>query len=831
MFKIKNKIIAYLLSATVAFSAVNIPQGVKAEEASQTEQATVDVATNTDPAAHKTSQTEGEIISEESEEYNLNYYINSNYKTEVAVPELPYEQDIPNTSINPDTDAEDIIEESSEQVEGLYLDSSGWDIENYNEAGLYHKAFKASFNIAKYYVNNFRIEYRWYALRESDNTWLEIKGWNSSNSVEWTPDRYGSYIITCMVRQYNKPDTMSYISTLYDYSPYIQGICQMPYTGEGGGYLIGISSDNAASVEMLILDCTLYMQGLDAWVYTTGRCGLTDNGLWTVWQPKYGYFWTLFRAYDEAGNMVDERCYGFANIGVEVPPAENREIENIWPGYGNDNPADVTKYSYEIIPLLAPFNDYYYVKTDNPYPGYIRFVDKDSKYYTDDEKSSDAPCAIRYSTYRYSDVEYEDYETGRVKGGYIFVRDTGYNMDGGELSLQQANDEYVVKYYNGYYTSNSPKYTDTGITVSCPEVKSSIQYLIDNYTSSDKDFFENMNSVSAGLHSLALYPKGVSDTSKPYDDPYPCLCVSPYYELGLNDHYETMYQSGNSVFFEAVHPYVLHSTSFPGTLVSVAKALEPDCEVTSGGVHYLIKVTYNGETRSYGGAGSGTYDNFYSKYIEKLYKFDGSSNDFAYYGTLSGIAEKYNDYQAKTEAELDIYKSQLRGDIFQEKTKGGTWIRVGIEGSSGVGYAYICDTNGYSSSVEDAWVDGRFINDNNCWYKGAHFGDTYNYGSFVEDSAKADIIIRNKTFVDYYGNTVTRDVRYEYNSSTDDWRAPYSYVGRNWYSSSMVLPDYMILTKDQVQAMVDSGEIDKNTDTPPEHGLIYDGSAEPGTAF
>jgi len=99
---------------------------------------------------------------------------------------------------------------------------------------------------------------------------------------------------------------------------YISGTCQMPYDGEGGGYLIGVASKPVTpsnyTCELLVLDCNLYLQGLPAWIYQSGKCNFYEGGMWTVWQPKYGYFWTLFRIYDEQGNIVDEVCYGFANI-------------------------------------------------------------------------------------------------------------------------------------------------------------------------------------------------------------------------------------------------------------------------------------------------------------------------------------------------------------------------------------------------------------------------------------------------------------------------------------------------------------------------------------
>ena len=98
----------------------------------------------------------------------------------------------------------------------------------------------------------------------------------------------------------------------------IKETCQIPYTGEGGGYLIGFSSafntNQAYRYEILILDCNLYIQGKDPWIYSTGQCCVEGNTFWTVWQPVYGYYWTLFRLYDEDGNMLDERCYGFANV-------------------------------------------------------------------------------------------------------------------------------------------------------------------------------------------------------------------------------------------------------------------------------------------------------------------------------------------------------------------------------------------------------------------------------------------------------------------------------------------------------------------------------------
>lgn len=98
----------------------------------------------------------------------------------------------------------------------------------------------------------------------------------------------------------------------------IVGICQMPNPGQGGGFLIGVETTPLEKgnykYEILILDCTLLARGEDAWIYTTGKFETGTNSAWIVWQPEYGYYWTLFRIYDEKDNLLDEKCYGFQNI-------------------------------------------------------------------------------------------------------------------------------------------------------------------------------------------------------------------------------------------------------------------------------------------------------------------------------------------------------------------------------------------------------------------------------------------------------------------------------------------------------------------------------------
>ena len=161
------------------------------------------------------------------------------------------------------------------------------------------------------------VDYSWYATKDNGATWIRVADWNGNRFINWTPKESGDYILVGKVRKNGDDAGAISKAANFTFHPAIKGICQMPYTGEGGGYLIGVESydnpGNAYSYEMLILDCTLLAQNKPAWVYTTGQCKTSGSCLWTIWQPQYGYYWTLFRIYDENGTMIDEKCYPFVN--------------------------------------------------------------------------------------------------------------------------------------------------------------------------------------------------------------------------------------------------------------------------------------------------------------------------------------------------------------------------------------------------------------------------------------------------------------------------------------------------------------------------------------
>lgn len=103
------------------------------------------------------------------------------------------------------------------------------------------------------------------------------------------------------------------------------------------------------------------------------------------------------------------------------------------PGGSSSNPEDpmepevpTVEYSYTVTPLLPPFNEFFYVQTEDPDPSEIRFVDKSSIYYTDGQELA----YLKPTEVRFMDVAYENKATGRVKGGYIFAMG-GSGLDGG----------------------------------------------------------------------------------------------------------------------------------------------------------------------------------------------------------------------------------------------------------------------------------------------------------------------------------------------------------------------------------------------------------------
>ncbi len=478
--------------------------------------------------------------------------------------------------------------------------------------------------------------------------------------------------------------------------------------------------------------------------------------------------------------------------------------------------ADATQYTYEISTILEPFDDYIYVKTDNPDPYSFAFADYDGVYSSDDD-----PAIYALKESLFSDVEYEDEETYRVNGGYIFYCKEG-TSDGGELTLMQTTgiEDYKTTYSistGGYTVTIYYAYDDTGITVTAPEMMSAVDYLIDTYTTDDMDFFEKMDAVQEALEDLAVYPRSVYDSDKPTGY-YPALACSIYKELSLNAHYESIYEQADGLLLSCVYPFVLDSSGFPNMIEAVAYKLDSSAEFSSGSYHYQVVITYDGESKTYGGSGSGGNDPLYTEHVETLFAFDESIDDFSFGKTVEEYCSQLLSYE-----EVAVYDALYLSDLIEGTTyfntisaTGGTWIRVGQEGSSSSVYAYVIPLvmYDYVTSVSDAWVDGKYVNAWEYWEEAT-----------FDEHPTADIVITDMTYTDKKGNEHTQDVIFSYDSSTETWIASYWFTG--YYSTDENIPDDFILTADEVADMI----LDATYSSYPESGLIYDGTEYPGTEF
>ena len=175
------------------------------------------------------------------------------------------------------------------------------------------------------------LEYRWLSYDIKAGKWSVYQDWTlNSQWVQYNPGTYGDYLLQGEVRPAGNEGAVKTDCIGVNHHPNIKGKCQMPYTGEGGGYLIGVESydnpNNAYSYELLVLDCSKYAAGdPNPWIYSSGQKKVSGNAFWTVWQPQYGYYWTLFRVYDADGNLIDEDCYGFENTEGQAITQQSAE--------------------------------------------------------------------------------------------------------------------------------------------------------------------------------------------------------------------------------------------------------------------------------------------------------------------------------------------------------------------------------------------------------------------------------------------------------------------------------------------------------------------------
>lgn len=531
--------------------------------------------------------------------------------------------------------------------------------------------------------------------------------------------------------------------------------------------------------------------------------------------------------------------------------------------------ADVTKYSYQITPMMSPFNEYFYVKTDNPDPMGFRFTDKSTKY---SEDGAPGTLSLNYDSWDrevilYSDVDYEDKTTGRVKGGYIF---TGNNTDGGEVTLQYQKDISYSEYHTldeagdknigekteiissssggnvgwqsyrivGYY-----QWVDTGIKLKLPRLVDDMDYLVETYATKSS-FFDNMSAVQAGLDSICLYSGSYVRGEVYRANKYWFLSNSPHIDQNFYIQQPYRRKDNKSLLATAIYPYRWDSYSFPRAMGSIATMLDPSATwKMNSGAHWLIDVTLNGETESYGGAGEGEGQGIDEDQIIKRFTFANGAETF----DLTGARKLLNQYSALTVTDDYPHYDDLTWEQVLEKVgTAGAWVRLysiySVYGASGTGYSYLYQRPGKTSFpgyVSNGWVDGRYINSYEIWEPGAKLADHPTSSITLSNVATFETDPYYKEIKD-----VTKNVTYKYDKDNDRWEMDiYSYMTGSWYISNKAGYAYlkgladegkfdskylknMILTREQVESIVD-----KNTDYVPKKGYIYDATTDPGTPF
>lgn len=504
----------------------------------------------------------------------------------------------------------------------------------------------------------------------------------------------------------------------------------------------------------------------------------------------------------------------------------------------------VAQYSYKITPLLQPFNDYFFVETDNPNPKSFRFIDQTTVY---DAKGDD----ISFCNYAFADIHYDNPETRRVNGGYIFY--STRKIDGGEIMLQAAdvNKESDYEDYSSWYYS--VVWENTGKTFTLPRLMDVTDYLIETYAAGDS-FFDKMDAVQKGFSSVCLYSgSNLRGTLERTNDYWMAAAVG-HADQSLYIYSPYDRKDSKALFATAVYPFRYDSIGFPQIMIKVSKKLDStSTHQWNEKYHYLVDITFDGVTKSYGGAGNGEGQGIDEENIEYL-SFGDNGTSF----TLDSARERLERY-AKLPIEDDIPRDdELTWKQIADTVGEGAWVRVA--GSTCPVYTYLYSERdgthfaekefgvgdrlywgGDLGYTKDTWVDGRYVD---IWRR-------FVPGETFEDHPTSDLLFTeitvpqieyDKPCNQYVVKSITEKPQralFRYDDELQRW------IIDSWSVASgcadyektaemvewgLVAPQYldkMTLTKEQVAAM----HVDKNTNVLPPSGYVFDGTLPCGTPF
>lgn len=503
---------------------------------------------------------------------------------------------------------------------------------------------------------------------------------------------------------------------------------------------------------------------------------------------------------------------------------------------------NVTGYTYKITPLLPPFNEYFFVETDNPDPESFRFADKSSKY------SEESTVRFVFDDFYetpiiYTDIKYDDPETGRVNGGYLFK---SYDTDGGEIVLQSKNDAYY---------SWDVTWSDTNVKLKLPALTDDIDYLISTYATKGT-FFDNMDAVESGFSSICLYSGSYIRGELERTSSYWSIGTSPHIDQVFYLYSPYTRKDNKKLFASVIYPFRYDSLGFPSVMATVSKRLSSASTYEwDDSSHAYINVTYKGVTRSYGGQGNGEGQGISEDKIKQYFTFGANGTKL----TLKGCKELLDYYSQIKMADDVPRKGALTWKQVCDTVGDGSWVRLSgcytylYKKNSG-DYHWNEDAFGDGSEIywggdlgyfSDAWVDGRYISS---W-------ENYVPGKKFEDRPTSDIFLKGVDIpqisykygyneaTGYYESMVDsikiekKDVLFVYNEENKNWQASYSTFNDGCFSADSIAVkvekgvlerkylDMITLTLDEVKAL----KVDRNTDKAPVSYYLFDGSDKPGT--
>ena len=685
-------------------------------------------------------------------------------------------------------------------------------------------------------------------------------GWNS-DSRGWWYENGGSYY----ANQWERIDGSWYYFTAdgyMDYSEYrdgcwldASGVCNMSYTdGKWKSNTVGWWYEDGSWYpvsQWLWIDGKCYYFGSDGYMehncYRDG-CWLDSDGAYNpnysngTWNQDGNGWWFDDNGWYPVnqGLWIDGDYYWFDGNGYwDKAESERRKS------------SDVTRYSYEIVPLLKPFNTCYYIKTDNPDCKSFRFVDHTSKYNYTGPGGIIMEGKVEPAIYAFEDVVYEDANALRVNGGYLAF---GNLTDGGSLTLQDLS--------NG-------SYTDTSVSVTVDNLMDSTDYLINTFAAGKSSYFDKMDAVAQAMEEYSIYSGTSVNTEVKADS----LRSNYYISIAIHDD-QSFYifspleqYATDRMMVTYLYPFIYDSVGYPGKLETISERIEPSAESGPAGDHAHRSFTYNGETRFYGGQGTGGGQSINRNMIKYWFKFDSSADDACNSISLSNLKNMNNEYGKLNVPDATETSGKFTWSDVRKTVGTGSSVRVanlkglGDEDKPDYYYAYMYDDGSQGDGdylypivgyLSNAWYDGRYYNIREYFEQGIKFGEKSEIHDI--DTGKASIVVKNPVIhfpkgenysyqyqniedVSMYDSSTgvwDKYMYYNYDASKDAWVAE---IYEQSFYFDVATRDYLpitdstfvnecTLTRQEVKAM----NIDKNTNAVPSHYVNYDGTETPGKA-